>query len=68
MHPGKKMTICALVALVLPGCVMGIPDAGPAPPPPPKPCQIWVKIDNGQWHCYERGEVLRELKKMTPPG
>lgn len=67
MHPGKKLTICAALALLLPGCVNGIPDYYP-PPKPPKPCDIQVKIDNGPWHCYERGEVLRELKKITPPG
>jgi hypothetical protein len=34
--------------------------------PAPKLCQIWVRIDNGPWHCYERGEVLRELRKINP--
>lgn len=60
------MKLAALVvSALLAGCAIGIPDAVP-PPPRAKPCQIWVRIDNGPWKCYERGEVLRELRKMTP--
>lgn len=53
MRPGRNVTICALVALFLSGCVMGIPDAGPPPKPTPE-CKIWVKVDNGPWRCYSR--------------
>lgn len=54
-----------IVACMLAGCVMGIPDAVP-PPPRTEACQIWVRIDNGPWKCYERERVLRELRKITP--
>ncbi len=64
MRPGRNIAICALVVLFLSGCVFGIPDANPLPPPP-RSCQVWVKIDNRPWHCYERGEVLNELCKAT---
>lgn len=55
-----------IAVLMLAGCVMGIPDAGPPPPKPTEACQIWVRIDNGPWRCYERERVLRELRKITP--
>lgn len=58
----------AILCLMLQGCALGIPDAGPAPPPPPEPCQVWRKIDNGPWVCISRRRALEELKKLTPPG
>lgn len=33
----------------------------------PKKCQVWVQIDGKGWHCYERGEVLRELSRASSP-
>jgi hypothetical protein len=50
----------ALLAVMCSGCVMGIPDASP-PVKPPKPCHVWVRVDNGPWKCYERGEVYRKV-------
>jgi len=32
--------------------------------PPVKKCEIWVKVDNGPWHCYERGEVNEMLRRL----
>lgn len=32
--------------------------------PPAKKCQVWVKVDNGDWHCYERGEVNEILRRL----
>lgn len=56
--------VALIAAAMLAGCVMGIPDAVPPPKPTPA-CQIWVRIDNGPWRCYERGKVLRDLCKAT---
>lgn len=56
--------VILLAALIMAGCVNGIPDAGP-PPPRTEACQIWVSVDGGPWKCYERGKVLRELCKAT---
>ncbi len=52
----------SLSAVIVAGCAPWNVNAVPTP----KLCQIWVKIDNGPWHCYERGEVLRELRKINP--
>lgn len=49
-----------VVALSLAGCVQFLERQ-----PKPEPCQIWVRIDNGPWRCYERGKVLRDLCKAT---
>jgi hypothetical protein len=64
MRSGRNLAICVLVVLFLSGCPLGIP---PADPPIPKAgvCQIWKRVDDGPWKCYERGPVLRDLCKAT---
>lgn len=57
----RLLYLIALAFLLgLQGCAAGIPDYYP-PPPKPKPCHVVVKVDNGKWHCYERGEVQRKV-------
>jgi hypothetical protein len=67
-HALALLTLCVSMFFggLLVGCVMGIPDAAP-PPPKSEACQIWVRVDDGPWHCYSRDHVLRDLKKITPP-
>lgn len=60
--------VIIVLCLMLAGCVMGIPDAGPAPPKPPEPCEIWV-IDYSRQRavCMSRERFRREVAPVLLP-
>jgi hypothetical protein len=63
---GKSLTICTALVLFLPGCVMGIPDSGPAPPRKPEPCEVWItRYPERTAICVSRARATRELCRMT---
>lgn len=55
-------TTCLLLALFLPGCAMGIPDADPVVPPV-KPCKVVViQEPEHTATCMSRDEFERAMK------
>jgi hypothetical protein len=44
------------------GCVMGIPDAGPAPPKR-EPCEVWIiERPENRARCVSRERMMREMR------
>lgn len=59
------------VTALLLSCIFAVTGCAPFrgdSPPIVKKCQIWEKVNNGPWKCYERDKVLRDLGRNTPAG
>lgn len=62
----RNIAICALLMMFLSGCVMGIPDSGPAMPKP-KVCEKWiVDADRNTAVCVSAAEFERWMRRNMP--